>query len=114
MLIRRRANRIVHSAMSRLSSIHRSRVGHSGLASEDFATEHGDFKVASEAVKKARRAAYWRCWLFVIPRGFIEDAAYRAAVNVLINARAKGLIYLRDGSRSATAQRAYLLSSNLV
>jgi len=42
-----------------------------------------------------------------------QEAADRAAFDTLNEARANNLIFIRDGTRSATIVKAYMLSTNL-
>ncbi|MDR2546232.1 MAG: hypothetical protein LBC96_01815 [Lachnospiraceae bacterium] len=111
MLMKRRANNIASEALRQLRSVHSDRlVNYGGLGSDAGVEMLGSRYVAQRVVRKAQRAAYWRCWLLVIPRSVIENSAYKAAVEVVREARNDGFIRLRDGTKSATVALAYSIS----
>lgn len=101
----------VLNQMGELRDIHRSIVlSHSGgISAIAFAESRGVGDVALDVFNAAKEAACKVC-----EEGGADDAvrkaARMAAVNALDSARRKELLFLRDGSRSATVLLAYELA----
>ena len=113
----RKVNRIVKEVFEHFHKVHlpycRGRIG---AGSDVFVEAYGNFEVAADAVKTAKQAA-----LKVLEEKAsdpacekLANAAANSAVGDVFNqARSNGIIYIRDGTRSATAVKAYWLSCGL-
>ena len=109
-----KANISVRNALHFLYGIHRPLILHGSVGSDAYAEAHGNFDIANDAVKAAKEAALKEWEQPDCTAEKAEDAARIAALAVFAQARKDNLIFLRNGTRSATVVRAYLISEGLV
>lgn len=110
--LRSKVNRLVREALQEQYEIHRPYCMRGGIGSDAYAEAYGNLDVAYDAVTAAQTAALEE---LAKPDGTDETArkaADRAVFDTLNEARANNLIFIRDGTRSATVVRAYLISTN--
>lgn len=114
----KRSTKAVEAAYSEfceLRDIHRSiALAHAnGIDTEGFAEARGVHDVAKNSVYAAIDAAQEIYEQFPEAKDRARKAARDAALKVIYDARKKELLFLRDGTQSATVILAYLLARNL-
>ena len=103
------------NALCHLDSVHRpimlERCGGGGV---DCARRYGNMEVAYQAVIAARNAyeSTRKATNWALDKA--EEAARDAAIKVFDNARKDELIFLRNGTKSATVVLAYMIAHNFV
>jgi len=108
-----KANRLVRDMLQYQYEKHRPYCQRGGIGSDAFAEAYGNSDVAYDVIAAAQAAALDE---LLKPDGSektAQEAADRAAFDTLNEARANNLIFIRDGTRSATVVKAYMLSTNL-
>lgn len=103
----------VCNALRHLYDIHRPLIVGRGIGSDAIAETYGNLDVATDAVKKAQKAALEAWNDQNCTHEFAEEVARKAALGIFDEARSKNLIFLRDGTRSATIVRSYLIAMDL-
>ena len=93
--------------------IHRPYCMGGGIGSDAYTEAYGNLDVAYDAVNAAQNAALEELAKPESTDVTARRAANRAVFDTLNEARANNLIFIRDGTRSATVVRAYLMSTNL-
>ena len=111
--LKQKTNRSVHNALRYLYDIHRPMIL-SGIGSDMYAESRGNSEIALNAVTAAQEAALKEWERQNCTDEKAEDAARVAALAVFNRARSDKLIFLRDGTKSATIVKAYLISSGYV
>ena len=109
-----RASISVRDALHYLYGIHRPLLPSGNIGSDAYAEALGNFDIAYDAVKAAKEAALKEWEQPYCTAQKAEDAARTAAIAVFAQARKDNLIFLRNGTRSATVVRAFLIAEGLV